>query len=119
MWVRVAGVDVDKPNHGGGQTASRLTAHASRPILSPGVPQYFVPIRSPQPDGSTLVYQPMLLGSAQVRFVETKQRVDCVHAVTFLAPITDGVIAVDWHHAIEATLALTDLEPSPAEGSKF
>jgi hypothetical protein len=88
-------------------------------MLSPGVPQQFIPIRGEQPTGSLLVYQPMLLGGAQVRFSDSKAGVDVTRNVTVLAPITDGAVAVEWDHAAEVALALSDLEQAPAEGAQF
>ncbi|MEP6959225.1 MAG: ATP-binding protein, partial [Nitrospirota bacterium] len=103
----------------GRSQASSLTPRASRPMLSPDVPQQFIPIRSVQPTGSLLVYQPMLLGGAQVRFSDSKAGVDVTRDVTVLAPITDGAVAVEWDHAAEVALALSDLEQAPAEGAQF
>ena len=98
---------------------SRLAIQASRPMLPPDVPQQFIPIRGAQPGGSTLVYRPMLLGGAQVRCADSKAGVDLTEDVTVLAPITDGAVPVDWDHAAEALLALSDLEQVPAEGAQF
>jgi hypothetical protein len=103
----------------GRSQASPLTPHASRPMLSPDVPQQFIPIRGAQPNGSLLVYQPMLLGGAQVRFSDSRAGVDVTRDVTVLAPITDGAVAVEWDHAAEVALALSDLEQAPAEGAQF
>ena len=99
--------------------ASRLTPHASRPMLPPDVPQHFIPIRGSQPSGSTLIYQPMLLGSSQVRVSDSKAGVDVTQDVTLLAPISDGAVAVDWDRAVEAGLALADLESTPTDGAQF
>jgi hypothetical protein len=99
--------------------ASHLTSQSSRPMLPPGVPQQFIPIRGTQPGGSLLVYQPMLLGGAQVRFSDSKAGADLTEDVTVLAPITDGAVSVDWDHAREASLALSDLEQVPPEGAQF
>jgi hypothetical protein len=90
-----------------------------RPMLPPNVPQQFIPIRGTQPRGSTLVYQPMLLGGAQVRFSGSKAGVDVTQDVTVLAPISDGAVAVDWDRAVEADLAVADLESSPSDGAQF
>ena len=103
----------------GRSQASALTPRAGRPMLSPDVPQQFIPIRGVQPTGSLLVYQPMLLGGAQVRFSDSKAGVDVTRDVTVLAPITDGAVAVEWDHAAEVALALSDLEQAPAEGAQF
>ena len=99
--------------------APRMTPHASRPILPPDVPQYFVPLRGFKPEGSELVYAPMLLGSSQVRFSDTKSGIDTTQEVTVLAPITDGAVAVDWDHAVRADLAIPDLEQAPANEAQF
>jgi hypothetical protein len=98
---------------------SPLTSYASRPMLAPDVPQHFIPIRGNQPDGSTLIYQPMLLGASQVRVSDSKTGVDVTQDVTVFAPISDGAVAVDWDRAMEAGLAVADLESSPADGAQF
>jgi hypothetical protein len=98
---------------------SHLTPYASRPMLPPDVPQQFIPIRGTQPSGSTLVYQPMLLGAAQVRVSDSKAGVDVTQGVTVLVPISDGAVAVDWDRAAESGLALADLESSPLNGAQF
>jgi hypothetical protein len=98
---------------------SRLTSHASRPMLPPDVPQQFIPIRGTQPSGSLLIYQPMLLGGAQVRFSDSKTGTEVTRDVTVLAPIVDGAVPVEWDHAAEAVLALSDLEQVPAESAQF
>lgn len=90
-----------------------------RPLLPPGVPQQFIPLRGAKPVGATLVYLPMLLGGAQVRFSDSKAGIDVTQDVTVLAPITEGAVAVDWDNATEAALALSDLEQSPTEGAQF
>ena len=102
--------------------SARSTQHAAlkaRPMLPPNVPQHFIPVRGSQPNGSTLIYQPMLLGAAQVRVSDSKAGVDVTQDVTVLAPISDGAVAVDWDRAMEAGLALADLESAPSDGAQF
>ena len=99
--------------------ASRLTPHTSRPMLPPDVPQYFVPLRGSKPDGSTLVYAPMLLGSSQIRFSDAKSGIDSTQDVTVAAPIVDGPVAVDWDRAAAMDLAVADLEQNPEEEGEF
>ena len=86
------------------QTSSRISSRAPRQMLSPDVPQHFVPLRGSKPEGSKLVYAPMLLGSSQIRFSDTKSGIDTTQGVTVLATITDGAVAVDWDHAAVADL---------------
>jgi len=89
------------------------------PMLPPDVPQYFVPLRGSKPEGSELVYAPMLLGSSQIRFSDSKSGVDTTQDMTVLAPIADGPVTVDWDKTTVAELAVADLEQSPADGAQF
>ncbi len=98
---------------------SPFTSHPSRPMLPPDVPQHFIPVRGSQPSGSALIYQPMLLGTAQVRVSDSKAGVDVTQDVTVLTPISDGAVAVNWDQAMEAGLALADLESAPSDSAQF
>ncbi|NGZ09560.1 MAG: ATP-binding protein [Nitrospira sp. LK70] len=91
----------------------------SRPILPPDVPQHFVPLRGSKPEGSQLVYAPMLLGSSQIRFVDSKNAIDSTQDVIVLAPIADGPVAVDWDKATAEELAVTDLERDAEKDAQF
>jgi hypothetical protein len=88
-------------------------------MLPPDVPQHFIPVRGIQPSGSALIYQPMLLGTAQVRVSDSKAGVDVTQDVTVLTPISDGAVAVNWDQAMEAGLALADLESAPSDRAQF
>ncbi|MDQ1291635.1 MAG: hypothetical protein QG615_1444, partial [Nitrospirota bacterium] len=98
---------------------SSLKLSAARPIVPPDVPQQFVPLRGSKPEGGELLYAPMLLGSSQIRFSDTKSGIDQTQDVTVLAPMTDGAVPVDWDHAVAADLAVADLEQSPESGAQF
>lgn len=99
--------------------ASHLTPHASRPALPPDVPQQFIPIRSGRPAGTVLVYQPVLLGAAEIRFVDRKLAIDRVQSRMVSVAISDGPVAIDWDQAADITVPLSDLDKSPAEGAQF
>jgi hypothetical protein len=112
------------PAMAGAAVSAGLSQPASAPVVSTGlqpalpadVPQFFVPLRG-SPAG--VVYQPMLIGGAKVRFSDTKSRVDSARDITALTPILDQVVAVNWDSAQEASFALNDLEKSPSQGCKF
>ncbi len=112
-----ADVDLEslQPTH----HVSPFTSHLSRPMLPPDVPQHFIPVRGSQPSGGVLIYQPMLLGAAQVRVADSKAGVDVTQDVTVLAPISDGAVTVDWDQAVEADLAVADLESAPSDSAQF
>ncbi|MGD9046670.1 MAG: DUF87 domain-containing protein [Anaerolineae bacterium] len=63
-----------------------------------------------------LVYQPVLAGTARLRFAHTKSRQTHSEAVAYLLPL-EGDIA-DWSQA-KVQLETRDLEPSPDSGAYF
>lgn len=95
---------------------AKVTGEARQPVLPPDLAQYFIPVRD-QAGGATLVYQPHLIGAAEVRFSD--KRVDTAREMTLLAPIADGVVSVDWDQARVVDLPVSDLETSPEPGAHF
>ncbi len=101
------------------RSRAEISQTGTRPVLSPSIVQYFVPVRGSQPAGHTLVYSPMVVGHAQVHFVDVKSGADVAEESTYVTPITDDPIPVDWNKASEALFDVTDLEKSPAERAGF
>ncbi|MEP6888130.1 MAG: ATP-binding protein [Nitrospirales bacterium] len=99
--------------------ASRVSPGLARPVLPPDIPQHFIPARSTQPAAGTLLYQPMLLGTGQVRFTDAKAGVDATHDVIALTPITNGAIAVNWDEMTAIDVPVADLDPSPQSLAEF
>jgi hypothetical protein len=87
-----------------------------QPTLPADVPQFFVPVRG---SSAAVVYKPMVVGGARVRFSDAKARVDAVRDVVALTPISDQAIAVNWDDAEEISLSLNDLEKRAGQGAKF
>jgi hypothetical protein len=92
---------------------------AAAPVLPPGIEQYFLPVRGAAPAGSRLVYSPMLLGMARVRFADSKAQVDATQAVSVVTPLTGGPVAVDWTAAADSEFGPADLEREAAEGALY
>jgi len=92
---------------------------AARPVLPPDVPQAFLPVRAPRPEGAALVYRPALVAGATLRFVEGKAGIDASEETVVLVPLASDAVAVDWAEAREAPLALADLEQAPAGDAGF
>src|SRR5688572_4777851 len=91
------------------------TAASGRPVLPPQVPQFFVPARSAAPQGGVILYQPRLLGSAQVRFADSKTRLTASEDIMVMTEITDSAVPVDWAAAEELAIAANDLEKTPVD----
>jgi len=97
------------PPAGGGQ----------RPLLPPDVPQHFVPAHGAAPAGSTLLYEPKLFGSAQVRVSDTKNKIDVSRDIAVLTPITDEAVPVAWDQATMVGFTSSELTPAPEGDAGF
>jgi hypothetical protein len=91
----------------------------ARPVLPPGVPQHFVPTRGARPPGSTLVYQPVVLGAVAVRLADAKAEVDQTEEIVVETPVTDGAMPVSWAAAEALDVAVADLATTPEEPAEW
>jgi hypothetical protein len=123
-----AGIEAEtsaRPASAGGAGApssprsSSSTPASARPVLPPEIPQYFIPIRSPQPAGATLLYQPGLIGSADVYFSDPKTKINAQQQRLLLARINDGPVPVEWASAEPLSVPESDLERQPTDGATF
>jgi hypothetical protein len=89
---------------------------AERPVLPPEVPQAYIPVRRSQ---ESLTYHPVLLGSAQIRYVDTKAKIDFLEDKVFLTPVRDDSLPVQWEECSEAKIDPSDLESAPVDGATF
>lgn len=100
-----------------GALPEKTDVRGGQPVLPPGVPQYFLPITSAM-GSAPPNYKPLILGIAQLHFVDTKNKVDATKEVCFATPVSDGPIVVDWRNAKELT-PIPALADHPAAGSRF
>jgi hypothetical protein len=98
--------------------AANAAAKNAQPVLPPEITQYFIPVRGSGPGAATLVYHPMLFGSAEVRYSNTKS-VEMTQNLAKLWEIKDGPIAVEWGQGSEVDLPVADLEQAPEAGARF
>ena len=112
-WTTPAGADVVQPFRAASDVVQpvRAAPAPARPVLPPGIEEYFVP------GGSA--YSPVVLGAARIGFADAKLGIDESRDVLFAAPIGDGAVAVDWAEAQPVDVAAGDLQRSPAEGAVF
>ena len=95
--------------------APKSTAAATaRPVLPPDISQQFVPSHA-----QAVQYKPMVLGAAQVHFVDTKTKVDTTRDVLVVTEITNEAVPVNWDNALALDIGVNDLEAEPAEGATF
>jgi hypothetical protein len=91
---------------------------SQRPALPPDVPQVFIPIRSSAPAGSSLLYQPMLLGTAQVYYRDPKTGVDAQDSKCLAIALSEDA-SIEWSAAQEMDVAESDLIKSPEQQASF
>ncbi len=91
----------------------------SPPILNPGISQYFIPSRGSQPEGTSLVYEPRLLGAASVHFIDGRRKIDESRELSVLAAISDDPTPIDWTEPLLCELSPDDLETQAMEGATF
>ncbi len=85
---------------------------ASRPVLPPEIPQYFIPARG----AASILYKPALFATARVLYRDAKLAIDTEVPVAMLVPLCDGPVVVDWDHAVTVDWAEADLEREPGAG---
>ena len=90
-------------------------AAAARPVVPPDIPQFF----SPDAPGGPVPLTPVVYGSANVRFLDTKLKLDATRLVTWTAPISDGAVAVDWESAEALDMAPELLERDAPDDATY
>ena len=100
-------------------TPASQVARGTPPTLPPEIPQFYIPVRGRGAANSSLVYQPRLLGTAKISFIDTRNKVNLAKDMIFITPILDEAIPVNWDDAQELEVAANDLEKSPEAGAKF
>jgi hypothetical protein len=89
-----------------------------RAILPPEISQYYIPVRSSGVADATLTYHPMLLGTAEVRYSNSKT-VEMTQQLNLLAAFADRPVSLDWSQAAVIDLPVEDLESEPEAGAQF
>jgi hypothetical protein len=96
-----------------------VAAVGLQPTLPPDVPQFFVPSRGRPAGGQSLLYQPMLVGAAKVRFLDAKSKADVTQNAVYVTAITNTAVPVNWEDSQQVDFALEDLEKTAARGAQF
>jgi hypothetical protein len=100
-------------------TPAAASSPSLQPTLPPEIQQYFVPVRGSASAGQTLIYQPMLLGAAKVRFLDAKSKADVAQNAVCATPVSNQAVAVNWDDSLQEEFSLQDLEKSPAGRAQF
>lgn len=96
-----------------------LTRTIEKPLVPPEITEYFLPPEKVKLECNNLVYQPMIVGAAQVRFSESKAEIDATYEEVFLAPVSEDPLPVDWNKSKEVDLKFSDLNNKPTENIPY
>ena len=94
-------------------------ANTHPPVIPSEIAQYFVPIRSSQPEDSTLIYEPRLLASADVHFLDGRRKIDESRGLIVLVPLTHNATPVEWDDVTSTELLPDDLESTQEDEGVF
>jgi hypothetical protein len=92
------------------QTSGPADHQAQRPIVPPGVQEFFLPAAT---GSGTMAYRPAILGAARVNFSDRALGVDTTADLFYVTPITDDAVQVDWARATKVDVKAADLRREP------
>jgi hypothetical protein len=100
----------------GGGSGGGDTAASSRPNIPSDVPEYFLAATAA---GESLLYKPMVMGTAKLHFVDAKLALDQWQTTAYLAPLCDDGSQVLWDEAQAVPELKSRLSKAPAPSSTF
>jgi len=101
------------------QTALAAAPTQGRPDLPPDIPQYFIPVQGYPAEGQHLFYQPAVMGSGTLHYLDVKAGVNLIKSIFYLGEVINGPLSIDWNTAAEIDLNLNDLEQLPREPAQY
>jgi hypothetical protein len=85
-----------------------------KPIVPPEIQEYFVRSDKNAKENNNQAYQPMIIGVAQIRFCDSKAKIDFTKEKVFLTSVSDNPIPVNWDDSKETATTVSDLQKAPA-----
>ncbi|MBA2304102.1 MAG: ATP-binding protein [Acidobacteria bacterium] len=97
------------------EAATRARSTNARPVLPPGIEQYFLPDPATgRGDVDAPTYVPVVLGAARVAFTDPKAGIDTSKDLLYAVPVTDSAVPVEWQQAVEVQGTASGLRREPA-----
>lgn len=89
------------------------------PGAPPGVTECFLPVRQVAPSDAKLVYRPMLFAVGNVKYIESKAKLDTTLQYCILATTLPGLSTINWEKALPAKVWMEDVIPKPEANADF
>jgi hypothetical protein len=99
--------------------AQKTAQISSKPVLSPGISEYFLPVKKQEPERATLFYEPMLLGMGSIYYAEAKIGITAERTLSLLSEFPARSARIGWDSAQEVGLSEDELEKLPDEEADF
>ncbi len=91
----------------------------ARPMLDPGIDQFFVPADVGPDTGEKLVYVPYLIAAAQTSYARARPVVNATKEVMLGIPAADGPLGVDWDAAMQLGVDVAELDSDAEDDAAF
>jgi hypothetical protein len=91
----------------------------ARPVVPPGVPEFFVPRRAHPQAGESLLYRPALLGVARLHYAERRAGIDYWETLALLQQIGEAMPAEPWNDSEPFDDCVPELDKTPEAGARF
>jgi hypothetical protein len=95
-------------------STTQVTVETERPVLPPEIQQYFVPVATSQPAGSSLIYIPKLWGSAKLFYADAKIGIAAEQDISLLKDFDS-----DWSDAGKTDFKEADFDQFPPVDGVF
>ena len=90
-----------------------------RPVLPPGVQEFFLPLKSPLSGDERLIYRPALYAHKRLHFVNAKLGMDVWENEDLLVALSEGDVRIPWDEASQYKENILSLEKSGLSGVRF
>ena len=90
-----------------------------KPMVPPEIQEYFVRSDKNAKEDNDKMYQPMIIGAAQIRFCDSKAKIDFTKEKVFLTPVSDNPLPVNWDDSKETDITISDLQKAPANDFSY
>jgi hypothetical protein len=84
-------------------------------FVPPDIPQYFLQASQNRSQTQSIIYYPYIIGAAQIRFTNTKTKIDQTKDVVFHTPVTEDPIPVSWDNSQQTNMNISDLQKTRLE----
>ena len=99
--------------------APKSAQFQSKPMLPPGISEYYIPVRSARTEDAGLYYEPALLGMGKVYYSDAKAGIASETVLSLLAEFDTRGVMINWDESRSLDLTEDDIETFPDDEAGF